>query len=199
MCHADRCVLECSSEARLADAKRFFCAAAIVDETRVLKCYCTLIRSHRKQKLVKLGGKVFATARRSNQTGFGIDPNRNDNTTAWFRVAANVRNDLHTCKLAHGCAVALQPFRKYFPCIAARDFEFGPSVRRTQTHKSEIEVQRSDQHVAKPGGYVRRFSPNPRRRNGQQRYEISERCSQPEDLGLVTYRHLVFRGGAIAE
>jgi hypothetical protein len=54
-----------------------------------------VIRSHGKQQLVNLGGKVGATARRSDQASFGIDTNGNDNTAAWLS-AAEVRYDLLT-------------------------------------------------------------------------------------------------------
>ena len=128
----------------LALAQRLFCAAALVDETRVLKCGRGVIRRHGKQQLVDLGGKVGAIAHRSDQTALGIDPDGNDNTAARPRAAANVGNDFLTRKLADGGEVAFEPFRKCLPCVPPRDFDCGAPVGVAQTHKSEIQVQRSD-------------------------------------------------------
>ena len=146
----------------------------LVAQTRVLKRCRSVVGRHGKQQLVNLAGKVGASARRSDQTTLGIDANGNDNTAAWLR-AAKVRNDFLTRKLAHAAHVDLQPFGESFPRVPPRRFDCGAPFGIAQTHKSEIQVQRSDQHIGKPGGNDRRFSPHPRRRDCRKRYQLAER------------------------
>ncbi len=87
--------------------------------------------------------------------------------------------------MADGSEVTVQPLRKCFPRIAARDVDGRTAVGIAQAHEREIEVQRPDQHVGKPSGDGRRFSPNPRRRDRRKRHEIPERCSQPVDVAGI--------------
>src|SRR5262245_2765212 len=154
-------------------AEFFLRAAALMDEARALECCRGVIRSHRKQQLVNLGGKVGAITRRSYQTALGIYTDGNDNTAAWLH-AANVGNDFLTRKLPEDGKVMLQPFGKSYPSIPPRHVDGSTAVGIAQANEGEIEVQRSDQHIGKPGSDGRRFSPNPRRRNGGKCHDIPE-------------------------
>src|SRR5207237_10529585 len=109
---------------------------------RVLEPSTSVVGSHRKLHLLNLAGKVGASARRSDQTTLRIDANGNDKTAAWL-PAAKVRNDFLTRKLAHAAHVDLQPFGESFPRVPPRLFDCGAPFGIAQTHKSEIQVQRS--------------------------------------------------------
>jgi hypothetical protein len=159
-----------------------------VAQACVLKgCRC-VIGSHGKQQLINLAGKVGASACRSDQASLGIDANRNDNPAAWLR-AAKVSNDFLTRKLAEAALLSSEPFGECFPCVPPRDFDCGTSFRIAHTHKGEIQVQRSDKHIGKPGGNDRRFSSNPRRRDYRKCHQLSERCSQRDTPSMRFYGH----------
>jgi hypothetical protein len=87
-------------------AELFLRAAPLMDEAGALECCRSVIRSHGKQQLVNLSGKVSAITRRSHQTALGIYTDGNDNTAAWFH-AANVGNDFLARKLPEGGKVML--------------------------------------------------------------------------------------------
>src|SRR3989441_11167736 len=125
------------------------CASAnslpLVDEPCVLKRRRGMIRSHGKQQLVDLGREVGAITRRSDEAALGIDTDGNDNALAWRHADANVGNDFLARTLADAGEVMFEPFRKCFPGVPRRGFDCGTAGGIAQTHKSEIEAQRSDQ------------------------------------------------------
>jgi hypothetical protein len=82
--------------------------------------------------------------------------------------------------------------------VPARDFDCGAPFGIAQAHKGEIQLQRSDQHIGKPGGNGRRFSSHPRRRDVRKCYQLSERCSQRDALGMRFRGHLVRRARTFA-
>src|SRR5207253_6327287 len=90
-----------------------------------LKCRCGVVRSHRNQELVDLGGKVGPTTRRGDQTALGVDTDGNDETPASLRPVANFGNDLLARQPAEDGEVPLQPFGKPLPCVSPRQFDCG--------------------------------------------------------------------------
>src|SRR6202158_5997440 len=157
-------------------------------QARVLKRCGGVIGSNGKEQLVNLARKVGASGRRSDQASLGIEANGNDDTAAWLR-AAKVGNDFLTRKLADNAWVSLQPFGECFPCVPSHHFDCAAPFGIAQTHKGEIQLQRSDQHIGKPGGNDRRFSSHPRRRDCRKCHELSERRSQGESLSMGFYWH----------
>src|ERR1700674_4952320 len=162
--------------------------AEFVAQTRVLKRCGGVIGSHGKEQLVNLARKVGASGRRSDQASLGIEANGNDDTAAWLR-AAKVGNDFLTRKLPDNAWVSLQPFGECFPCVPPHHFDCAAPSGIAQTHKGEIQLQRSDQNIGEPGGNDRRFSSTPRRRDCRECYQLSERRSQSESLNMGFYGH----------
>src|SRR5229473_5514355 len=166
-------------------------------QARVLKRRRGVIGSNGKEQLVNLARKVGASARSSDQASLGIDTNGNDNTATCLR-AAKVSNDFLTRKLAHTALVSSQPFGECFPSVPPRHFDCAAPFGIAQPYKSEIQLQRSDQHIGKPGGNDRRFSSHPRRRDRRKCYQLSERCSQLHTLSMRFCGHLVRHAGTFA-
>jgi len=166
-------------------AELFLGAATLMDEARALECRCGVIRRHGEEQLVGFRGKIAPITCDGNQPTVGIDTDRHDETAARLQTAADVGNDLLARSVADGSEVTVQPLRKCFPRIAARDVDGRTAVGIAQAHEREIEVQRPDQHVGKPGGDRRRFSPDPRRWDRRKRHEIPERCSEPLEVAGI--------------
>ena len=78
----------------------------------------------------------------------------------------------------------------HFDCVAALGI--------AQTHESEIEVQRADQHIGKAFGNDGRVSPDPRRRDCRKGHQFSERSPQRHSVRMRLDAHLVRRGCSFA-
>src|SRR6202162_1092544 len=142
-------------------AQRFLRAAQLVDQECVLKCCCGIIRSHGKQLLIDLVGKIGTITRRRNKTALTVYSNRNYNTAAGFLDPANIGHDFRSRDLTEPDEAFLQPFGKSLPAVTPYHLDRLAPYRIAQTHKSEIQLERSDQQIGEVGGNGGRLSPHP--------------------------------------
>ena len=77
----------------------------------------------------------------------------------------------------------MQPLRKCAPRIASCGVDGSPAGI-AEAHECEVEVQRPDENVGKPGGDSRWISTDPRCRDRRKRHEVPEGPSQAANLGL---------------
>ena len=147
-----------------------------------------MVRSHREEQQVDLGGKIAAIARRSYQTALRIDADGNHEAAAWL-PAADVGNDLPARQPADHGEVPLQPLRKLLPSVPPGHFDRGAARRIAQADESKIEAQGSDQDVGKAACDVARLAPYPRHRQSGNRQQIPQRRSQPQDLAVGFHLH----------
>ena len=158
-------------------------AAQVLLRQRALERAGGVIRGHRKQQLVDLGGKVDTIGRHGDQAALGIDANGNDDTAARRRAAADVGNDL-LARAGHDGEVALQPFRKGLPGVSPRHFDCHIAPGIAQADESEFQAQRPDQHVRESGGDFGRVPSGPGRLEGGNGDKVPERRPQPDELGV---------------
>src|SRR5258708_1304950 len=125
-------------------AERFLCLAQIVDEVRVPKCRSGAVRSHRKQLLISLVGKIRVITRCGNETTFAIYTDRNHDTAEGLVGSANLVHYFLARNLARDGEPLLQPFRKCTPSVAANSLDGLAHFGIAQAHKGEIKAQRFD-------------------------------------------------------
>ncbi len=172
-------------------AQRVLDPAQLVDKARVPKCCRSVIRGHGKQLLINLVGKIGAITRRSNETAFAVDTDRNYDPAARLFDPAHLGHDFLLRNVTGHSEALLQPFRKCLPSVPPHHLDGLARRGIAQTHKGEIQLQRSDQHIGEVGGNGGWFSSHPRLRDGRKREEIPDRCTQAEDLSSVIYGHLI--------
>src|ERR1700688_3017510 len=143
-------------------AQRFLRAAQLIDKECVLKCCCGIIRSHGKQLLIDLVGKIGAITRHRNETPLAIYANGNYNSAAGFLDPTNIGHDFRPRNLNERSETLLQPFRESLPAVSRYHLDRRGPCGIAQAHKSEIQLERSNQQIGEVSGNGRRLSPYPR-------------------------------------
>src|SRR6266446_194786 len=122
-------------------AQRLLGGTELIDEACVLKCCCGIIRSHGKQLLIDLVGKIGAITRSSNETAFAVDTNRNHDTAAGFLDPVDIGHNFLPRNLTEHSEVLLQPFLKCLPRIPPRHLDHLTPCGIAQSDKSEIQLE----------------------------------------------------------
>ena len=128
----------------------------------------------RKAVADRSGWEIGEITRR-HETALAVSSNRNYNTAAGFLDPANVGRDFRSRDLSEPDKTLLQPFGKSLPAVPPYDLDRLVPSWIAQTHKREIQLERSDQQIGEVGGNGGRFSSHPCLWDRRKRQEIPDR------------------------